>query len=320
VKVGAEQKEDRLTLSFILYIIVKMKLRHLVSITDLTKSEILQIIKKALVLKKNKFKPLLNTKTLVMVFEKPSLRTRLSFEIGMTQLGGHAINLGPTDIGLGVRESISDVAKVTSSMTDIIMARTFKHSVVQELAKYSTVPVINGLTDLEHPCQILADLLTVYESKHKFKGLKIVFVGDSENNVTHSWALASKILGINFYTASPKNYRMSRNVFDRSNTVELVNPKEAVKDADVVITDTWVSMGVEREEKKRLKIFKSYQVDQRLMNLAKKDAIFLHCLPAHRGREVTDVVIDGSQSRVFPEAENRLHAQKALILFLLGKI
>lgn len=297
-----------------------MKLRHLVSITDLSKAEILKIIKKAIYLKKNKFKPLLKDKTLVMIFEKPSLRTRLSFEIGMTQLGGHAINLGPGDIGLGVRESISDVAKVTSSMGDIVMARTFKHSVVEELAKYSCVPVINGLTDMEHPCQILADLLTVYESKKKFKGLKIVFIGDCENNVTHSWALVSKILGINFVTASPKGYRMDRDVFDRSSTIELLDPKEAIKNADVVITDTWVSMGDEADEAKRLKIFKDYQVDTKLMSLAKKDSIFLHCLPAHRGREVTTEVIDGPKSRVFPEAENRLHAQKSLMFFLLGKI
>lgn len=295
-----------------------MKIRHLVSITDLSKAEILQIIKKAIYLKKDKFKPLLKDKTLVMIFEKPSLRTRLSFEIGMTQLGGHAINLGPGDIGLGTRESISDVARVTSSMADIIMARTFKHSVVTELAKYSTVPVINALTDLEHPCQILADLQTVYEEKKRFSGLKIVFVGDSENNVTHSWALVSRILGINFYTASPLGYRMDRNVFKSSNAVELSDPKEAVKDADVIITDTWISMGDEKEEKKRLKVFKSYQVDDNLMKLARRDAIFLHCLPAHRGREVADSIIDGPQSRVFPEAENRLHAQKALILFLFG--
>jgi ornithine carbamoyltransferase len=295
-----------------------MKLRHLVSITDLNKAEILKIVKSAISLKNGKNKPLFKDKTLVMIFEKPSLRTRLSFEIGMTQLGGHAINLGPSDIGLGVRESISDVAKVTSSMSDIIMARTFKHSVVTELAKYSTVPVINGLTDLEHPCQILADLQTVYESKRKFVGLKIVFVGDGQNNVTHSWALVSKILGINFCTASPKKYRMDRDVFANSNTTELTDPKEAVKDADVVITDTWVSMGDEKEEAKRLKVFNNYQVNNDLMKLAKKDAIFLHCLPAHRGREVTDEVIDGPQSRVFDEAENRLHAQKALMLFLLS--
>jgi ornithine carbamoyltransferase len=300
-----------------------MKLKHLTSITDLSSQEIVKIIKKAIALKKElkskgKNKNLLENKTLAMIFEKPSLRTRISFEIGMTQLGGHAIYLGPSDIQMGTRESIEDIAKVTSSMTDIIMARTFAHGSVIKLAKNSTVPVINGLSDLEHPCQILADLMTIYEVKKTFKNLTISFVGDCENNVTHSLALASSLLNINFRCAAPKEYFMDKKISKLIKAFETEDPYRAVKDSDVVITDTWISMGDEKEKQQRLKIFKKYQVNKKLMDCAKKDAIFLHCLPAYRGNEVTSEVIDGKQSVVFQEAENRLHAQKALILFLLG--
>ncbi len=309
-----------------------MSLKHLVSITDLTTKNILQIFKTATVLKKeikkgkgNKL--VLKNKTLVMIFEKPSLRTRISFEIGMTQLGGHGIYLGPTEIGLGVRESISDVSKVVSSMANIIMARTFKHQSVVELAKYSSVPVINGLSDLEHPCQILADLLTVYEIKKNFKGLKLTFIGDGENNVTHSLALASGMLGINFSVASPKGYEMKREIVSQAKEFAKQNkctisqsydPNVAIKNADVVYTDTWVSMGDEVEKAKRLKIFSPYQVTEKLMKLAKKNAIFMHDMPAYRGNEVEAKVIDGPQSVIFQQAENRMHAQKALILYLLN--
>lgn len=310
-----------------------MNKKDFISITDFTSGEILKVLKSAKKLKaelksKGKNKPVFTGKTLVMLFEKPSLRTRVSFEIGMTQLGGHAIYLAPSDIGLGTREPVSDVSKVTSKMADIIMARTFKHETVTELAKYSSVPVINGLSDLEHPCQIMADLLTILEIKGKLKGINLSYLGDCDNNVTHSLALASGLLGIKFTTASPKGYGMNKDVAStalklakKSGAVinETADPKEAVKNADVVYTDTWVSMGDETEKQKRLKVFPAYQVTQKLMYLAKKDAIFMHDLPAYRGNEVATEVIDGNQSVVFQQAENRLHAQKAVMLYLLNK-
>lgn len=301
-------------------------------ISDLTKNEIIYLIDLAMNLKNEFFSnsgnlPYLKNKTLTMIFEKPSLRTRVSFETAMTQLGGHAINLSPADIGIGKRESVVDVSKVISSMTDIIMARVFKHSLIEELAKYSSVPVINGLSDLEHPCQILADLLTIYECKNKFVGLKIAYLGDSENNVTHSLAVACGILGINFITASPRGYWMKKSnvqiakklaTKNNCQIIETDSPVKAVSNADVVYTDTWISMGDEKEKKERLKVFPKYQVTSKLMNLAKKDAIFMHDMPAYSGNEVSTEVIDGKQSVVFQQAENRLHAQKALLIYLLN--
>lgn len=309
-----------------------MNKRDFVGITDLAPKEILKVLEMAKKLKaevkKGKTRTDFRNKTLAMIFEKPSLRTRVSFEVGMTQLGGHAIYLGPSDIGLGKRESVSDIATVTSSMVDIIMARTFKHEHVVELAQHSSVPVINALSDREHPCQILADLMTIWEVKGKLKGLKVAYVGDCENNVTHSLALGCLSLGMHFSAASPKGYSINKTISEeasnlakknRVNFSEFIKPQEAVKDADVVVADTWVSMGDESQKAKRLKIFKPYQVNSKLMCLAKKNAIFLHCLPAYRDNEVTSEVIDGRQSVVFQEAENRLHAQKALMLFLMGK-
>src|SRR3990170_5569262 len=305
------------------------KLKHFLSITDLGKDDLVNVLGFAIKLKNTSFSKqsiLVKNKTMAMIFEKPSLRTRVSFEAGMTQLGGHAIYLAPTDIGLGKREPIKDVSRVLSRMVDIIMARTFSHETIVELAKYSTVPVINTLSDLEHPCQILADLLTIEEKKKRLKGLKLVFVGDGENNVTHSLALASGILGINFSVAAPKGYWMKKDISNnvkklakktKVTILETDNPEEAAKEADVVYTDTWVSMGDESEKKKRLEIFKNYQVDNKLMKLAKKDAIFMHDMPAYRGNEVTTEVIDGPRSVVIDQAENRLHAQKALICYLL---
>lgn len=293
-------------------------IKHFLSITDLTAKEIWQVF----ALAKGQNKPLLKGKSLAMIFEKPSLRTRLSFEIAMKQLGGHAVYLSPSDIAMGERESVSDVAKVTSSMADMIMARVFAHKTVEELAKYSQVPVINGLSDLEHPCQVLTDLFTIWEIKKKIKGLKIAYVGDGENNVTHSLCLGATMLGAMFASGSPKGYWMSpaiSAIAKKYGTVlETVDPKEAVKNADVVVTDTWVSMG-DADKEERMKILKPYQVNKKLMSLAKKDAIFMHCLPAYRGSEVSADVIDGEQSVVFQEAENRLHIQKALILKLMSK-
>ena len=266
--------------------------------------------------------PICKAKTLVMLFEKPSLRTRLSFEIGMAQLGGHAVSLMSCDIGMGTRESVADVARVVSGMGHVIVARTSKHATVLVLAGQASIPVINGLSDVEHPCQILADLLTIWELKNQWKCLKLAYIGDSHNNVTHSLALASGLLGIHFVTASPEGYWMSPEItqlakqyssVSGASITETTDPKEAVRNADIVYTDTWVSMGEETEKKKRLKIFSPYQVTSNLMALAKKDALFMHDLPAYRGCEVASDVIDGTQSVVFQQAENRLHAQKALL-------
>lgn len=319
------------------------KLRHFISINDLSGREILKVLSLAKKLKtelkkkgrrpreplarggRNK-KPL-DGRTMVMIFEKPSLRTRVSFEAGMTHLGGHAIYLAPRDIGLGKRETIEDTSRVLSRMADIIMARTFKHETVVELSKYASAPVINGLSDLEHPCQILADLLTIKEKKGKLKGVKLAFIGDGENNVTHSLAIAAGILGMDLRVAAPKGYWMLDSIFKMASkltketggkVLQTNDPKVAVKGADVVYTDTWVSMGDEKGSKKRLKVFKNYQVTKKLMALAKKDAVFMHDMPAYRGKEVAGDVIDGPQSVIIDQAENRLHAQKALVCFLLG--
>jgi len=310
-----------------------MKVRHLLKITDLSTAEAKKVLKLSLQLKKElktkgKNKPVFKQKTLAMIYEKPSLRTRISFEIGMTQLGGHAIYLGPNDIQMGKRESAGDVGIVTSSMADLIMARTFKHETVVDLAEGSSVPVINGLSDLEHPCQILADYLTILEKLGRVNKLKIAYLGDSSNNVTHSFILLSSMFGNEFRTGSPKGYWMDREIVKeakeiakktKAKIVETNDPKKAIEGADVVVTDTWVSMGNEAEKKKRLKVFPKYQVTEKLMNMAKKKSIFMHCLPAYRGKEVAGKVIDGPQSVVFDEAENRLHAQKGLMVFLASK-
>ncbi|MEO8581806.1 MAG: ornithine carbamoyltransferase [Patescibacteria group bacterium] len=306
-------------------------MRHFLRITDVTRKELDEIFALSRKLKKeikksdhHKKLPFLN-KTLAAIYEKPSLRTRISFEVGMTQLGGHAIYLGPTDIQMGARESANDIGIVTSSMVDMIMARTFKHTTVQELANGSSVPVINGLSDLEHPCQVLADYLTIDEEFGKLTGLKVCFVGDGNNNVTHSLALISALLGNHFAVASPKGFTMNPQIVaefqalakkSKAKLTQTQDVQEAAENADVIVADTWVSMGAEAEKEKRLKIFKSYQVDSSVMKLAKKKAIFLHCLPAYRGKEVSAEVIDGPQSRIYPEAENRLHAQKGLMVWL----
>lgn len=305
--------------------------KDFLSITDLSAEEIWQVILLAKKMKedlKKGINPLLLAgKTLVMIFEKPSLRTRLSFETGMKQLGGHAVYLTGKEIGIGCRESVMDMAKVISGMSDFVMARTYQHLVIEELAKYATGPVINGLSDLEHPCQIMADLLTIYEKKVKLKDLKIAFIGDGENNVTHSLALACGLLGIDLNVASPAGYFMNPYIYVRAKQLafkhftelnQINNPKEAVLGADVVYTDTWVSMGDESEIKTRLKAFKPYQVNSELLKLAKSDAIFMHDMPVYRGKEVTAEVIDGPQSVIYEQAENRLHVQKALMVYLMG--
>lgn len=301
--------------------------KDFLSITDLSAKEIWQVFSLAKKLKKELkskgiHKQVLQGKSLALIFEKQSLRTRISFEIGMAQFGGHVVYLDPRDTGIGIRESEADVARVLSSMVNLIVARTYSHKTIEEIAKNSTIPVINGLSDIEHPCQALTDLFTVWEIKKKLAGLTIAFVGDGDNNVTHSLGLTATMLGMNFKCGSPKGYFMNKEIVKKAKTFgqvfQTLDPKEAVKNADVVVTDTWISMGDTNQEK-RLKIFNSYQVNEQLMKHAKKDAIFMHCLPAYRDKEVTGEVIDGKQSVVFQEAENRLHVQKALMLFLMGK-
>ncbi|MCX6794280.1 MAG: ornithine carbamoyltransferase [Candidatus Gottesmanbacteria bacterium] len=309
-----------------------MKTKHdFLSITDFTADEVLKVLTIATKLKKQVRRdggnsPVFAGKTLIMIYEKPSLRTHASFEIGMTQLGGHALYFGPEHIGLGKREPVEHAAKVLSSMGDVIMARVFKHETVAELAKYSTVPVINGLSDLEHPCQILADLLTIQEHFGRLQGIRLAYVGDGENNVTHSLALAAGLLGMHISVGSPKGYTMkpdvvlhARMLAKRSggSVTQTDNPKEAVHGAQVVYTDTWISMGDEVEKAKRLKIFPPYQINNKLMKLAKPEAIFMHDMPAYLGNEVTKMVFDSPHSVVYLQAENRLHAQKGLLVFLL---
>lgn len=294
---------------------------NFLSITDLTAKEIKEVL--ALAKKhKNETSNLLKGKTTVLLFEKPSLRTKLSFDVAVNQLGGHPVYFSSSEFGLGVREPVSDISQVVSSMADLIVARVFKHQHIVEFAQYSKVPVINALSDLEHPCQALADFLTIWEVKGKLPGLTLAYVGDGDNNVTHSLALGCGLLGMNFRCASPKGFWMNKEISKKAREIagktkveilETDNPVEAVKNADVVYTDTWVSMGDEKEKAARLKVFAPFQVDSRLISLAKKDAIFMHDMPAYRGNEVTKEVIDGSQSVIFHQAENRLHAQKALI-------
>ncbi|MCL5104146.1 MAG: ornithine carbamoyltransferase [Armatimonadetes bacterium] len=304
---------------------------NLLSIADLTKAQINAIFDETRLLKDGIVWPqqqrkILEGKTVAMIFEKPSLRTRVSFETGIFQLGGHGIYLGPSDISLGKRESVADIARTLGRMADIIMARVFAHDSVMGLAKHAGIPVINGLSDLEHPCQALADLYTVLEHKGELAGLKLAFVGDG-NNCAHSLMHLCAKVGMNFAIGCPKGYEPDPKVTEQAKafaketgaTIEVFHdPVDAVRGADVVYTDVWASMGQESEAAEREKIFAPYQVNTDLMVQAKPDAIFEHCLPAHRGSEVTDEVVDSPQSVVFDEAENRLHVQKAVMVLLAG--
>ncbi|MEI6079780.1 MAG: ornithine carbamoyltransferase [bacterium] len=307
------------------------KPRSLVTDKDFTKQEILTIFDRAKKVKdevkSGKFVPYLAGKTLGMIFEKSSTRTRVSFEVGMYQLGGSGLFLSSKDIQLGRGENIEDTARVLSRYLDIIMARTFEHSKVEDLAKHGSIPVINGLTDLLHPCQALTDYYTAYEKGKKLEGLNFVYLGDG-NNMAHSLMLTGAILGSNVIICSPKNMAPDANVVKDAKalaaksggSVNIVeDPTEACKDADVIYTDVWASMGQEADFHAKEKVLRSYQVNKNLFSLAKKDAFFMHCLPAHRGEEVTAEVIDGPNSVIFDEAENRLHVQKSIILFLMGK-
>jgi ornithine carbamoyltransferase len=274
--------------------------------------------------KGEEYKPLKNM-TLGMIFEKPSTRTRISFEVAMTQLGGHALYLSPKDLQMGRGETIADTARVLSRYVNAIMYRAFSHQMMVELARNASVPVINGLDDVEHPCQILADLLTIKEHRGEFKGLNLAYVGDG-NNVCNSLLLGCAMVGINMNVGCPGGYLPNERIFEMANKIAqengshmhmVANPQQAVQNADVIYTDVWVSMGDEDEKAKREEIFSPYQVNSNLVSLAKSDCIVLHCLPAHRGVEITDEVIDGPHSVVFDQAENRLHAQKALLVRLL---
>lgn len=300
-------------------------MKHFLSINDLSRDTARFLLVEAQRIKNDlrtspaRQREYLAGKTLAMIFEKPSLRTRVSFDVGMAQLGGHPLYLSPAEIGLGKRESVPDVARVLSRMCDGIMARVFSHKALEELAEYSAVPVINALSDLEHPCQALADLLTLSENRG-LQNQKVAYVGDG-NNVSHSLMLLCTKLGVRFSIATPEGYEMPiewvKTAEKEGEVVVTNDPREAISGADAVYTDVWTSMGQEEETEQRLKLFPPYQVNAELMSRAKSDAIVLHCLPAHRGEEITDEVIDSSQSKVFEQAENRLHAQKAVLLQLL---
>jgi ornithine carbamoyltransferase len=304
-----------------------VKTKDLLSVADLSAAEAEKIIAKALKMKRGPVPQLLSDKILVLMFEKPSLRTRASFEVAVRQLGGSCFYLSPDEVGLGKREPVSDVAQVLSRYVHGIVARTFSHQALQMLARYSTVPVINALSDLEHPCQALADIMTIHEKKGKLKGLNLAFIGDG-NNVAHSLLLAAAQMGINFRIASPPGYAVKDEILQvakefaahsGSQILLTEEPEQAVKDADVVYTDVWTSMGQEIEAGKRRKDFARYKVDVRLLSLAKKDVIFMHPLPAHHGEEVAIGLLDSPCSVVFAQAENRLHLQKALLAEMFGK-
>lgn len=305
-----------------------MKAQDFISAQDITTDELLGLFELAKDMKANRKKYLRSREgmTLAMIFEKPSLRTRVTFDVGIQQLGGNGIFLGPSDINLGKRESVFDVAKNLERMVDIIMIRTFAHSICTDMADHAGIPIINGLTDHEHPCQALADFFTLWELKGDLKGKKLTYVGDG-NNVAHSLLLTGARLGVNVSVATPKGYEPDTGVVENAKKdaqkfgakIEVTNdPVAGVANTDAVYTDVWASMGQEEESEARKKIFSPYQVNSELMAKANPDAVFLHCLPAHRGEEVTDEVIDSKQSIVFREAENRLHVQKALMHELLS--
>jgi len=308
---------------------VHLKGKSLDSLFHLTREEIEKILKTSELLKfqllRGEEHNLLKGKTLAMIFEKPSTRTRVSFEVGMWQLGGYALYLSATDLQLGRGETIADTAQVLSRYVDGIMARVFAHQTILDLVKYSKVPVINGLSDFTHPCQGLADLFTICEKKGRLSGLKLAYVGDG-NNVAHSLLYGCSKVCMDITLACPKGYEPDPEVVSKAKEegkrtgcrVKVTkDPKEAVREADIIYTDVWTSMGKEKEHEKRVKIFKPYQVNAKLVKEAKEDYIFMHCLPAHRGEEVTDKVADSKNSVIFDQAENRLHTQKALMALMM---
>ncbi|CBG40254.1 ornithine carbamoyltransferase [Helicobacter mustelae] len=310
-------------------------MRHFLTLRDYERSEIIEILKLAIAIKKDhkagKISDLMHRKTLGMIFEKNSTRTRVGFETGIYQLGGMGIFLSNKDIQLSRGESIADTARVISSMVDMVMIRTFEHERLEEFAKYSYVPLINGLSDLYHPLQVMADYLTMIEcgifNKGSFEDFahkqdpRVVYIGDG-NNMTHSWLVLAAKMGFELHIACPKEYLPNSEVLEFAKSISthkikiFEDPREAIKDCNVVVTDTWISMGQEEEKEARKRAFREYCIDASIMALADKEAIFLHCLPAYRGQEVSAEVLEGKQSRVFQEAENRLHVQKGIMVWL----
>jgi len=300
--------------------------KDLLSISDLNRGEIEYLMEQAGRMKREGSPPLLSGRTLALLFEKPSLRTRASFEIAMYQLGGHGIYLSPEEVSLGKREPVADVARVLSRYVDAIAARTFSQDTLRTLAGYSSVPVINALSDQEHPCQVLSDLFTIYEKKGRLTGLTLAFVGDG-NNVANSLLLSACLLGMTFHFASPPGYDINEKVLNQGREFAALsggqirltnNADEAASDADIIYTDVWASMGQEAEVEKRRLAFSGYQVDNKLLNLAKGDVLLMHPLPAHHGEEISAGLLDDPRSVVFDQAENRLHLQKALLVELLS--
>ncbi len=305
-------------------------MRHFLSLKDISKKELLFLVEKGIEIKKHpqRFANAMENKNLLMIFEAPSLRTRLSFETGMNQMGGHAIYYQLSESTLGKKESLKEFARVVSRYADIVTARVYDKKLLEEMAKYSSVPVINAMTNYEHPCQILSDLMTIYEKKKTFD-LKLAYLGDGLNNVTHSLLFGCSLVGMDIAIATPKGKDYEPDVsvvktakaFAKSSGSDVIitnNPKAATENADIVYTDSWLSYRVPKsKEKQRLKIFQPYQVNRKIIQLAKKDALFMHDLPATRGQEVTNDVIDSKQSIIIDQAENRLHAQKALVLWLM---
>jgi ornithine carbamoyltransferase len=303
-------------------------MKHLISISDLDRDGIEEILDLADRLKSERYKGMvseyLKNKSLAMIFELPSTRTRVSFEVAMSDMGGHALYLGWKDLQLGRGEPIKDTARVLSRYVHAVMIRARNHGTIEEFAEYSTIPVINGLSNLEHPCQILADLMTIREYKGTLSKIKLAWVGDG-NNVCNSLILASSILGIKMVYSTPPGYEPDTNIVEKAKSLGgdityIREPEEAVNEADVIYTDVWTSMGQEEEREKRLKVFSEYQVNMRLLEGANEDVIVLHCLPAHRGEEITDEVIESSNSVIYDQSENRLHAQKAILLKLIGEV
>ena len=301
--------------------------RDFVSLYDFSKEELLALLRRAKELKEmqkrgENYRPL-EGKTLGMVFEKPSTRTRVSFEVGMYQLGGHALFLSSQEMQLGRGETVADTARILSRYVDGIMIRTFSHRNVEEMARFATVPVINGLSDLLHPCQILSDIFTIWEKLGRYEGVKVAYIGDG-NNVANSWINGALRMGMELWVASPPDYEPDGEIFRRAKdenprSVHLTHdPREAARGAQVLYTDVWTSMGQEEEQERRREVFRPYQLNQELVDLAEEGALVMHCLPAHRGEEITDEVMDGPQSVVFDQAENRLHVQKAILEALLG--
>lgn len=296
-----------------------LKGKDFLSLNDVTVEDIQSIFDLTKKLKKEKFSDILKRKTIALIFQKPSTRTRVSFEAGVYQLGGKSIVLGWNELQLGRGETVEDTARVLERYVDAVVARVFFHQDLVKMANVSKIPIVNSLSDFSHPCQGLADLFTIDEKIGLKKVSKITYVGDGNNNVCHSLMFGCSKLGLNLAVGCPKGYEPRKEVIEKTSGIEIVNdPIEAVKDSDVVYTDVWISMGMEKEAEERMKVFPPFQVNKKLFGFAKKDAIFMHCLPAHRGMEVTDEVVDSKNSVVWDQAENRLHTQKALLSLIFS--